>query len=87
MYSLSESIAAKTRMDQAKPTQEQNEQKELMQILIDDGVPECSEVFLQALQLFQKPACRAQFKHIQEAANRIKYIEWTWAHSKANSQR
>ena len=53
-----------------------------MQILREDGVPEGSELFMMALHLFQKPACHAQFKNIEEGANRVKYIEWTWRNSK-----
>jgi len=80
MHSLSESIAARSSRERGR-THEQEEQREVMQILHQDGVPEGLELFMMALHLFQKPACRAQFKNIEERDNRVKYIEWTWRHS------
>ncbi|CAN6343436.1 unnamed protein product [Urochloa humidicola] len=86
MQSISESIATKTSRElsrERRRNQEQEDQKEVMQILLEDGVDPLSDLYFMALDLFRDPACRAQFKNLPDSACRLKYIEWTWHQNKA----
>ena len=53
-----------------------------MEMLKQDGVPEGSELYFKALDLFRNSVCRAQYKNMQDPANRVAWIEWTWTNGK-----
>lgn len=53
-----------------------------MEMLKQDGVPEGSELYFKALDLFKNSVCRAQYKNMQDPANRVAWIEWTWTNGK-----
>ena len=53
-----------------------------MEILRNDGVPEGSELYFKALDLFKNSVCRAEYKNIHDLVNHIAWIEWTWTHGK-----
>ena len=63
-------------------TREQAEVFEVMEILRNDGVPEGSELYFKALDLFKNSICSAEYKNIHDLVNRIAWIEWTWTHGK-----
>jgi len=63
-------------------TREQAEVFEVMEMLRQDGVPEGSELYFKALDLFKNSVCRAQYKNMHDPANRIAWIEWTWTYGK-----
>jgi len=63
-------------------TREQAEVFEVMEMLRQDGVPEGSELYFKALDLFKNSVCRAQYKNMHDPANRVAWIEWTWTYGK-----
>jgi len=79
MRQLTESIVQRSSREH---TREQKEVFEVMEILRNDGVPEGSELYFKALDLFKNSICRAEYKNIHGLVNRIAWIEWTWTHGK-----
>jgi hypothetical protein len=81
MRQISESIVHRSCRERGQ-TCEQAEVHEVMQMLKQDGVPEGSELYFKALDLFKNSVCRAQYKNMEDPANRIAWIEWTWTNGK-----
>ncbi|KAG2654609.1 hypothetical protein PVAP13_1NG510500 [Panicum virgatum] len=67
--------------DYLRQTREQ-EVHETMQMLKQDGVPEGSDLYFKALDLFKNSVCRVQYKNMRDPANRVDWIEWTWTKGK-----
>jgi hypothetical protein len=53
-----------------------------MQMLKQDGVPEGSDLYFKALDLFKNSVCRVQYKNMRDPANRVDWFEWTWTKGK-----
>ena len=47
-----------------------------MQILWDDGVPGCSDMFFEALELFKNSVSRREFKNLLDTEERIASLTW-----------
>ena len=76
MKEISESIVHRRSREH---TREQAEVFEVMEMLKQDGVPEGSELSIGPVK---NSVCRAQYKNMQDPANRVAWIEWTWTNGK-----
>ena len=76
MARLSESIATKSTSHDQEHTREQAEVDEAMQILWDDGVPSCSDMFFKALELFKNSVSHREFKNLVNTEERITWLTW-----------
>ena len=47
-----------------------------MQILWDDGVPGCSDMFFEALELFKNSVSCREFKNLVNTEERIAWLTW-----------
>jgi hypothetical protein len=76
MTRLSESIAATSTSRDRERTCEQAEVDEAMQILQEDGVPGCLDMFFEALELFKNSVSRQEFKNLVKSEERIAWLIW-----------
>jgi hypothetical protein len=76
MARLSESIAARSTSRDRERTREQVEVDEAMQILQEDGVPGCSDMFFGALELFKNSMSCQEFKNLVNSEERIAWLIW-----------
>ena len=76
MACLSKSIAARSTSHDRERTLEQAEVDEAMQILRDDGVPSCSDMFFKALELFKNSVSHREFKNLVNTEERIAWLTW-----------
>jgi len=47
-----------------------------MQILRADGVPRCSDMFFEALELFKNSVSRREFKNLMDSKECIAWLTW-----------
>ena len=49
---------------------------EAMQILLEDGVPGTSDMFLEALELFKNSVSCREFKNLLNTEERLAWLTW-----------
>lgn len=75
---ISESMLERSRNESSVIRGEQDEMKELLHLVEEDGVAQGSELYFIATDLFRSAARRAAFKCIYPAENRKAWLRWTW---------
>lgn len=75
---ISESMMERSKNEKNALSREQDEVTEMLQLAEQDGVPNGSELYFKAAELFRSPARRAIYRSIAAAKNRIAWIQWTW---------
>uniref|UniRef100_A0A0E0KQ39 Uncharacterized protein n=1 Tax=Oryza punctata TaxID=4537 RepID=A0A0E0KQ39_ORYPU len=79
---ISESMLERSRNESSVIRGEQDEMKELLQLVEEDGVAQGSELYFIATDLFRSAARRAAFRCIYPAENRKSWLRWTWDHAR-----
>ncbi|KAJ1278384.1 hypothetical protein BS78_04G075300 [Paspalum vaginatum] len=79
---ISESMLERCRNEADALTREQKEVTELLQILQEDGVPETSELYFIATELFRTVVRRAAFRSFTTAEGWVAWLQWTWENVK-----
>uniref|UniRef100_I1QHH8 Myb/SANT-like domain-containing protein n=1 Tax=Oryza glaberrima TaxID=4538 RepID=I1QHH8_ORYGL len=75
---ISESMLERSRNESSVLRGEQDEMKELLRLVEEDGVAQGSELYFIATDLFRSAARRAAFRCIYLAENRKAWLRWTW---------
>uniref|UniRef100_I1QM88 Myb/SANT-like domain-containing protein n=1 Tax=Oryza glaberrima TaxID=4538 RepID=I1QM88_ORYGL len=75
---ISESMLERSRNESSVLRGEQDEMKELLRLVEEDGVAQGSELYFIATDLFRSAARRAAFRCIYPAENRKAWLRWTW---------
>uniref|UniRef100_K4AKZ0 Myb/SANT-like domain-containing protein n=1 Tax=Setaria italica TaxID=4555 RepID=K4AKZ0_SETIT len=75
---ISESMIQRTMNERNLISREEEEVMEMLHLVEQDGVPNGSELYFIATELFRSPARRASYRSITAAKNRIAWLRWTW---------
>nr|TKV93171.1 hypothetical protein SEVIR_9G208400v2 [Setaria viridis] len=75
---ISESMIQRTMNERNLISREEEEVMEMLHLVEQDGVPNGSELYFIAAELFRSPARRASYRSITAAENRIAWLRWTW---------
>jgi hypothetical protein len=79
---LSESMLERSRNESTAKSRERDEIAELLRVVEADGVPQSSELYFIATDLFRTEARRAAFQSFRSPEDRIAWLRWTWDNSK-----
>ncbi|PUZ40286.1 hypothetical protein GQ55_9G411600 [Panicum hallii var. hallii] len=73
-----ECMIERTRYERSAISREQEEVREMLQLVEEDGVPNGSELYFIATELFRSRARLAAYRSIKTAEHRIAWLRWTW---------
>jgi hypothetical protein len=73
-----ECMIERTRYGRSAISREQEEVREMLQLVEEDGVPNGSELYFIATELFRSRARLAAYRSIKTAEHRIAWLRWTW---------
>ncbi|KAL6614645.1 hypothetical protein ACP70R_036915 [Stipagrostis hirtigluma subsp. patula] len=81
---ISESMLERSRNESNARRQEQSELREMLQVLVQDGVPKNSELYFIATELLRSASRREAFRSLDDAETRSGWLLWTWANARKN---
>ncbi|KAL6603809.1 hypothetical protein ACP70R_044170 [Stipagrostis hirtigluma subsp. patula] len=79
---ISESVLERSKNETNPKRQEQSELADLLNVLVQDGVPKNSKLYFIATELLRSATRRQAFRSLDDAETRRSWLLWTWENAK-----